>query len=470
MTEATRDAFWRAAGRASHAPLATKSEMPWLTTRRLVLAALAAWIAVAAIYVVTGPPLGHDEAAFAVTARGEQPAGSWLYRSDGTVAIARIGVALGGADWQLRLASAVLGAAIVIAAFAVGRAAFTARTGAWAAAVVAGAHPMVLRAAQLLSDLPAAACLLGGIAVLIGELDREAGPRWRIVAAAPLLAAAFYLRYGSAPVIGLALAAAAVIWRREIAARPLRALAVVAVLAALVAPHLVRSLHATGSTLGILEISAGMPRRAYVGEGLVTYLTSDPLAFYGALAAPVMIAGVVGLGRIRRRAPWYVAIVALGQLVALGLQSHGQPRYVYVATVLLVVLGVDVLARIDRRRLALAAVAAAWLGVVVAQVVACRDAERSRAPVVQAARRIVADAAGRPCAVVAPIVPQIKWYSRCQVYLASMLDEPMPADRVRYAVAFPHGPIDLARIAAVHHLRATPIPTGDPDARLWRLE
>ena len=70
---------------------------------------------------------------------------------------------LGGALWQLRLASAVLGTLAIVAAYAVGRAAFSARTGAWAAAVLAGAHPMVLRSAELLSDLPAMAGVLGGI-------------------------------------------------------------------------------------------------------------------------------------------------------------------------------------------------------------------------------------------------------------------------------------------------------------------
>jgi hypothetical protein len=448
--------------------------VPWLTTRRLVAAAIAAWLVVATIGLVIGPPLGHDEAAFAIVARGDQPGGAWLYRSDGVVALARIGVALGAADWQLRLASTALGAAIVIAAFAVGRAAFTARTGAWAAALVAGAHPMALRSAHLLSDLPAAAALLGGIALLVGELERAAGcasgPRWRIAAAAPLLAAAFYLRYGSAPVIAVAVAAAGLVWWRTIAARPLPALAALALLAALLIPHLMRSAQATGTPLGILTISAGMPRRAYVGEGLVTYLTSNPLEFYGALIAPVMLAGVLGLIRTRRRAPWFLAIVAFGQLVALGLNNHGQPRYVFVAAVLLTVIGVDTLARIGRPRVALALVAAAWLGTVVAQVVVCRGAARLRAPIVRAADAVRADAAGRPCAAVAALVPQVAWYTRCQVYVSRLLDAPMPADRVRYAVATAHQPIDLDRAVALHHAHAVPLPTGDPDAQVWRLE
>ena len=38
-----------------------------------------------------------------------------------------------------------------------------------------------------------AAALLAALAVIVDEIDREAGPRWRLMGAAPLLAAAFYL-------------------------------------------------------------------------------------------------------------------------------------------------------------------------------------------------------------------------------------------------------------------------------------
>jgi len=444
--------------------------MAWLTTPRLVAAALAAWLTVAAIGVALGPPLGHDEAAFAIVARGDPPPGAWLYRSDGTVVLARLGLALGGADWQLRLPDAVLGAAIVLAAFAVGRAAFSARTGGWAALVVAGAHPMALRSAQLLGDLPAAAALLGGIAVLVGELERASGPRWQLIAAAPLFAAAFYLRYASAPVIAIALIGAGVVWWRAVAVRPLPALATLGLLAALLVPHLVRSAIATGSPLGILAISAGVPRRAYVGDGLILYLMSNPLQLYGALVAPAMLVGVVGLIQTRRRAPWYLAAVALGQLVVLGLHNHGQSRYVFVATALLAVIGVDTASRIGRSGVALAAVSAAWLGTAVAQVVVCRGTASSRAPVVRVADAVHADAAGRRCAAVAAAVPQLAWYSGCQVYLWRLLDAPMPADRARYAVTLPHGAIDLAPVLAVHHLRAAPVASDRSGAQVWRLE
>jgi hypothetical protein len=414
------------------------------------------------------------------------PAGSWLYRSDGTIEIARLGIALGGAVWQLRLASAVLGTGVVVAVFAVGRAASGARTGAWAAALIAGAHPMVLRSAELLSDLPATACILGGIAIVVGELDRAGGPRWRIAWAAPSFAAAFYVRYGSAPVVAFAIAAATLMWWRVVAARPLRMLGMVAALAVLVIPHLVRSADATGSMFGILKVSAGMPRRAYVGEGLVTYLTSNPFLFYGALIAPVAVIGLLGLPWVRRRAPWYLAVVATAQLVSLGLQSHGQSRYVFVATALFVVLGVDRLARIDLSRLlprllpgllsrllpclALGLVALSWLGAAVAGVRYYRHLDGERAPIVDAANLIRAHTGDRPCAAVAMIVPQLMWYSGCQVLASALLVDPLPADRTRYAVTFTRWPIELAPILAAQHLRATPLPTADPRAKVWLLQ
>ena len=444
--------------------------MPWLTDRRLLAAALLAWIAMAVLGLVLGPALGHDEAAFAIAARGAAPVGSWLYRSDGTIEIARLGIALGGAAWQLRLASAVLGTGVVVAGFAVGRAAFGARTGAWAAAVIAGAHPMVLRSAELLSDLPATACILGGIAIVVGELDRNEGPRWRLAWAAPCFAAAFYVRYGSAPVVAFAIAAATLMWWRAVAARPLRMLAMVAGLAVLVVPHLVRSADITGSMLGILKVSAGMPRRAYVGEGLVTYLTSNPFLFYGALVAPVAVAGLLGLPWLRRRAPWYLAIVAIAQLVSLGLQSHGQPRYVFVATALLVVLGVDRLVQIAGTRLALGLVCTSWLGAAVAGVLYYRHLDDERAPIVAAANAIRAHTGDRPCTAVALIVPQLMWYSGCQVLASALLVGPLPADRTRYAVSFTRWPIELAPILAAQHLGATPLPTADLRAKVWLLQ
>lgn len=444
--------------------------MTWTFERRLLAAALVAWGIVAALNLVLGPPLGHDEAAFAVVARGDGPI--WLYRSRGVVALARLGLALGGADWQLRLVSAIAGLGVVLAVHAVGRAVFDARAGAWAAAVIATAHPMLLRNAQLLGDLPATAAMLAGIAVLVTELDRPDGPRWRIVLVAPAFAAAFYARYGSAPVIALTGLAAAALWWRSIRARPLPVLAAAALFALALIPHALHSLRWTRELLGVLRSSAGQPRRAFIGEGLVTYLTSNPLAYYGVLVAPVMAAGLVGLARtFRRRGPWFLGCVAIGQLVALGLASHGQPRYVFLAVALLVVLGVQTLRALARPRAALALIGTAWLVAAIALAASSLHIARTRSAILAATAAITADRQGRPCMILAGLAPQLMWYSRCQgTRLDELVPDALAPERARYLVSMPYAPVDGPAFAAARGVTLRELATGDERAKVWAIQ
>jgi 4-amino-4-deoxy-L-arabinose transferase-like glycosyltransferase len=467
---------------------------PPLTAPRVLAVALLAWLAVAALGLVTGPPLGHDEAAFAVAARGDAPA--WLYRSTGVIAIARVGVALGGSELALRLTSVLLGLGVVAGAWAVARAGFGDRVASWVALVVVGVHPLVLHGAELIGDPPATACLLLGAALVVGELDRPGGPRWRVVATAPAFAAAFYLRYGSAPVIALIAALAAAVWGRVLLAAWRQVLATAALLAALLVPYALHSLAATGSVLGVLEVSAAMPRRAYVGEGLVTYLSTNPFRFYGALVAPLLVAGLVALGGLatgvvtgrgpaapRRRVRAFLGLVALGQLLAIGLQSHAQPRYVFFGALLLTIVGVDAVVRavdarpawrLPARRGGLALVTLAWLGVGAAIVPYNRFLADARAPQVSAAAAIRADAAGAPCLVAAGVVTQLMWYARCAGYRLTPADllthEVTPPTLRRYAVSLPHATIDVDGLRRARpDLDATALPSADPTTRLWRL-
>jgi 4-amino-4-deoxy-L-arabinose transferase-like glycosyltransferase len=407
------------------------------------------------------------------------------------IAVARVGLALGDGESEraLRAVALVLGVGVVLGTYALGRAAFGPRTGAWAAAVIAGAHPMASRSAELIGDLPATACLLGGVAVLLGELDRDGAVRWRIVAVAPLLAAAFYVRYGSAPVIAMIAVLALVLYARRLACLPVLATVVLAAL--LVVPHVLHSIAATGSPLGILSVSAGMPRRAYVGEGLVTYLTSNPFRFYGAVVAPVMVAGLAGLAGVARTRParWrpqvFLVVLALGQVVSLGIQSHAQPRYVFFATALLVVAGVDVIRRwavahpSALRRgpaIALACVALAWLGVTIAIVPYGHYLGRLRAPLFAAADTVRGDAHGRSCAIAANVMPQLIWSTRCEVIVAKTLSKlrvPWPPVERHYVVSAPHAvlaPALLAEIAGT--LAATPreLPVASDAAHVWNLD
>ncbi|HLL21529.1 MAG TPA: hypothetical protein VK427_05330, partial [Kofleriaceae bacterium] len=317
-------------------------------------------------------------------------------------------------------------------------------------------------------DVPSAAAVLLGLAVLVHELPREDGARWRVVLAAPAFAFAFYVRYGSVPVIALALGLAPIVWWRAVVARPWRVLAMYAMFAAFLVPHAMHAVARTGNILGVLRDAAGVPHRAHIGEGLVTYLTSNPFTYYGVVLAPCMLVGLLGVIRAPRRPTVFLAIVGVGQLVAIGLTSHGQPRYVFVAVCVLSILGVGALHPDMRPRTALAICAIAWVVALVWNVRAHTVSVRTRASIVVAARAIEHDRQ-RPCTVIASSLYQVLWYTRCAGYdHVALTPRAFRADHTRYLVHTAVGPIELAAFVDDHRVRvARELATDDPRTRVW---
>src|SRR5687768_15119134 len=131
--------------------------------RLLLVGAIVVWSSAIIIQLALGLPLGHDEAAYAVDARrllaGDPPL--WIYRSIGVELLALPGVVLGGGETALRIPAATLSLLVPIGGYALARAVYpTHAIAGWVALVLAGGHPMLLRAASLLGDLPSAGALL----------------------------------------------------------------------------------------------------------------------------------------------------------------------------------------------------------------------------------------------------------------------------------------------------------------------
>lgn len=464
--------------------------------RRLAIASLVVWAMCVVLSLSASAPLAHDEAAYAVLARDRDDA--WLYRPIGTVALARIGIALGGSDLAMRLPSALISLALIGAVAVLGKR-LGAWTGAWAAAVIAGTHAFVIRGHQLLNDLPSTACLLLALAILIDELDHgrdrapdrgrarapdrgrdrapdrlraSAAPTYRLVAVAPLFAAALYLRYGALLSIAIIGLGTALVWWRELLARPGPAIAAVALFAALIAPLLAYSAATTGSPGGLFALSRGVATNE-LGKGLARFVLSNPFRSYGALAAPVALAGLIALVRPpphRRRVTWFLGGIAIAQIGALGVFSDGSARFVFLALAILVLLGVDAIARAARRlgrpdllaRGAAAAVALGWLGMICASVPIQRAIARTNAGMSAASAAIRVDADGQPCLVISAQVPQLRWYTGCAArkLRTSGALAPLPADIRAYAVEMPHGPLDPAPLARALGTRLVPLTDG----------
>jgi 4-amino-4-deoxy-L-arabinose transferase-like glycosyltransferase len=371
----------------------------------LVVGAFAVWVSCGLIRWVSVSPLSHDEAHYALAARdliAGRPA-RWTYMSVGTVAIGAPGIAMGGSPRELRLVPALLGLVFLACAWRVAAVLAGEESAAWAIAVLAGTTPVTRFQIDLMSDMPSCACLLAAIAILVGELRRERGPRWRIVAAAPLAAAALYLRYGS--VVPLAIVGIATLGF----ARARGKLVVTGLVFALCVPPLVHT----------LLVSAGVPPPE---SGLATY-AAHPIAYAGALATPLAVIAVAGAWRDR----WWLYAAAIGaaDILALGWETHAQGRYILLGVVLLVAVGTAVardfalqLAGPVRRALATLcamAVIASWIAALAAAWGARDRRIAGMAATLAAADAIHRDARGRACVVVGRHTTQLEWYSGCRI-------------------------------------------------------
>lgn len=444
-----------------------------ITPRRVVHASMAVWAACVVLQWLTSPPLSHDESAYAILAR--DGVHTWLYRPIGMVAIARIGIELGGGEIALRMTSVVLGLALIPAVAILGRH-FSAWTGAWSAAVIAGSHVFLLRGFQLLNDIPVTACIVLAVAIVLRELERATSASYRLVWTAPLCAAALYLRYGSALLIVVASVAAVLVWWRPLLRRPGPALVTAAVFALLITPLMAYSVVKTGSPLGLLERSRAAATYE-TGTGLRRFVLSDPFVFYGALVPPVMLAGLVGVFPVRRDRA-YLVLVAVALIAWLGAFSDGSARFLFVPIVALVIVGIDSISRVIQRwpsrrmilRGAGTLVAASWLVMLCAAVPIQLHITRGLSSMTTASASIRADAAGRRCVVMAYWVPELMWYSGCDGIQAPRWDHlnaRPSADARWYAASMPLHAVDPEVVArAAGATSAVPLPGG----AAWRLE
>src|SRR5688572_28308984 len=105
--------------------------------------------------------MGHDESQYAIAARdalaGDAP--RWFYLSRGMTVVAAPGLWLGASELALRFVPLLLGVGFVLATWTLARRVVGATAAAWALVVLAGTRCVVRWSTELLSDVPAAACL-----------------------------------------------------------------------------------------------------------------------------------------------------------------------------------------------------------------------------------------------------------------------------------------------------------------------
>ncbi|MGW7196577.1 glycosyltransferase [Streptomyces chryseus] len=465
------------------------------------------------------PYLGHEEAVYANKARswtdGTPDAGWGVYRPVGLPALGAlalwlsgegaagavagmgtgagsVGSGVGSGVGALRVVALVLVLGTLTVTYFVAAAWTSRRSAVVALLVLLSGLGFLRRVPEYLNDIGATGLLLGVVFLLARAQEKEGS---RALWGVPVVAlAAFYLRYGVVGnLLAIGLAAVLAYGPRAWAAQGRRLVGAAAVLVAGLVPHLVHAVHETGSPLGMVLSATSQANRAYVGDGLVYYLAVFPYRLAGDLGAVVMAAGLWAAGaaalRIRRargggpgvrgedRRRVFLGTAAVLVLVILGMATDGEPRFVYLAVVLLTVLGVRALAELAGQVwsapvLALTAALAGLTVLGTTQVVAhgaMPGPTRLAWSTVPVAREIGAAAQGRPCLVVTGYEPEFGWYSGCDaVTYAQYRAMRVPAGTVVSLVVFERGRLQpdaagLERLVAGRETDVRTVGTGGAD-------
>ncbi len=419
-----------------------------MTPRRAL--AIAALVAIALVGIaLLGQPLGHDEAVYALGGKRVLGGDASPYPLHRPIAMALVAVpgVLGG-ELAFRLTAIAMTAAFLAAAWALARRAVRPRR----RRVDRRHHRNLVR------DRPArhgavAGCARGRLRARVrgGPPDRAAaglgsGAALAADLGAPLALAAFYLRYGALGTLGAIAIASAIVWRRQLRAN-LGPLALGLGLTAIgLVPHVLQSLDATGDPLGMLREASRLAGRAYTGDGLVFYATRWWL-WLGPAAAVAVATGILAAITARRRGDDVSAMFGLASaiaILALGLEAHGEARFVIVPEVLLVSTGVAWLSAraVAGRMRAPIATAGITVSLVIAIAGTGWSAEYARwtfDAAVDAGAIVRRAAGGEPCRVWCGQWPQLEWYSGCRGEPVPATFGPSTARTPAFLVWFDHG-------------------------------
>jgi MFS family permease len=391
-------------------------------------------------YVLPAGTLGHDESVYAVKARSwlvATPAtGFSVYRPVGMPVVGWLVLHVSETEVALRIAATAIAVGAIITMWAIGRAMLGPVAAVVGTAIFIASESYLRRATEFLNDLASAGLLLVTIFFIWLHFERHPD-RWWLLAAAPAAAAAYYMRYGS--LFGLIVVAVVggAIWFRSLAASWRQIAATVGLLIAMLIPHFWYSQQLTGSALGVFW--AARAHAAGVGGfGLDDYLRFFPERLTGTVGAVVMVSGVVYTimlviaarkdhrHRFAARTASFLTVTAVAMTILLGLFTHGEPRFIFLPLMALLLVGGQAVAvALSRISDVARRVAIAGLIVVLGYALVTGAGQmHNRMGAITARRSVVAetaelvhtDAGTDSCTVQSAYVPQVTWYSRCATY------------------------------------------------------
>ena len=452
---------------------------PWLALALTLLLTVVLWRGLQGGL----PYLGHDEAVYATKARSwltGAPAAQWRpYRPVGLPALGWIALHVRDDVGAVRALGLILALSTLIITYLVAARLTSPRRAAVATLIMVSGWGFLRRLPEFLDDIPAAGLLLA-VGYLIIRARQRPGS-YSLTAAAVVAVAAFYVRYGA--ILGLlVLGVAALVawgWRGWITSW--RDIAAGGVLIGGLGAHLAYSSSTGGSPLEVLFSALQVARTGYYGEGLVYYALIFPFRLAGDLGGVVMAAGLISAFAAARRVlrgdgqggaspaervRVFLALTAVAYVILLGVIADGEERYVFFPVLLLLILGVDAIARYAGSWSVIAGCAVTALAVLAA-VVDYRVAMNGdlalltgqETSVVAAAQQI---SGHHPCLVVTGFEPEMGWYSGCATTSFPQAETGrLPTGEPVYVVLFQRGTVgqphraQLRKILAGRHATVT---------------
>ncbi len=441
-------------------------------------------LAVSLAYVMSSGPLGHDESIYALKARswyaGTPSTGFGIYRPPGMAVIGWVVVHFSESEVAFRGAALALSVGAVAVMWTAGRTMLSPAAAWIGAGVFVASASYLRRATEFLNDLTAAGLLLATMLVIWYHFERRPGGWW-IVAAAPLGAGAYYVRYGSAPGLVIIAIVAAAVWFKQLGPSWKQIVATTGVMVALLVPHFLYAMQETGSPLGVF--SSARTSVGGGGGGLADYVGWFPQRLAGSIGGALMVAGLVYTGYLvvrairdrqwsqRVRTAVFLVGTAVPFTIFLGAFTHGEPRFVFMPIMALLLLGGQaVVALLLHLSTAPRRLAGLVLGLVifgafvpgVGRMHNTTDAITSQFDVVvEAADAIRSDVGSGDCSIRSSYVPQLTWYSACATFTFT---DAFPTDQdPAYMVLFTHGKRQPEGAALEAELAQTP---GTPFAMI----
>jgi hypothetical protein len=382
--------------------------------------------------VLDGGGLNHDESAYALKARhwleGTPETGWSLHRAVAMSAYGFVVFEAGGDEGALRLLGLTAIIGFVAATWVLGNRVGGKWVGPLSAIALMSSPVLLRRSTEYLSDVPSSALLMAVMIIVWRHFAQRDKPGYGLLWLLPFAWAAFYIRYQSVLSFGLiAIAIGVLFWEKvQRGWQPIALTAGVGLIGLI--PHFVFATSETGSPLGIILFTADVAGREYWGQGLVDYflLMGWPLAaFIGPAAVVFFVWWLIRdwSAATERTRCLFLMIPAAGQVLLLGVVSHGEARFIFFPLALTLIGGITgflVLRngwspRVSQAvSLALVVLLVGSLGMAAAYV---RRAVENRAvdtaPIEEAGEEIRNISGDSVCGVMTSYLPQITFYSEC---------------------------------------------------------